>query len=131
MDHRLRAMTTLIVNITAERFGTEASKPAPSKPQSKENPVPQGRTQAAKEAIQVSGGSQESWPSEPESNPKETTLDLTEGRVPQMEAEGESQEEGSILGQPIQVDQTAPWPKEGWPPHLLQGGHKRSPQGHL
>ncbi len=74
--------------------------------------MPQGRTQAAKEAIQVSGGSQESWPSEPESNPKETTLDLTEGRVPQKEAEGESQEEGSILGQPIQVDQTAPWPKE-------------------
>ncbi len=74
--------------------------------------MPQGRTQAAKEAIQVSGGSQESWPSEPESNPKETTLDLTEGRVPQKEAEGESQEEGSILGQSIQVDQTAPWPKQ-------------------
>lgn len=30
VDHRLKAMTTLIVNITAERFGTEAPKPAPS-----------------------------------------------------------------------------------------------------
>ncbi len=72
---------------------------------------PQGRTQAAKEAIQVSGGSRESRPSGPESNPKKTTLDLTEGRVPQMVVEGESQEEGGILGQPIQVDQAAPWPK--------------------
>lgn len=29
VDHRLRTMTTLIVNIAAERFGTEAPKPAP------------------------------------------------------------------------------------------------------
>ncbi len=56
-----------------------------SKPQSKENQEPQGRTQAAKEAIQVSGGSRERWPSGPESNPKKTTLDLTEGRVLQKE----------------------------------------------
>ncbi len=30
VDHRLRTMTTLIVNIAAERFGTEVAKPAPS-----------------------------------------------------------------------------------------------------
>ncbi len=48
-----------------------------------------------------------------------------------MVAEGESQEEGGILGQPIQVDQAAPWPKESWPPHLLQGCHKLPPQGNL
>ncbi len=32
---------------------------------------------------------------------KETTLDLTQGRILQEAAEGESQEEGSILGQSI------------------------------
>lgn len=30
VDHRLKTMTTLIVNIAAERFGTEAPKPTPS-----------------------------------------------------------------------------------------------------
>ncbi len=30
VDHRLRTMTTLIVNIAAERFGIEASKPVPT-----------------------------------------------------------------------------------------------------
>jgi len=135
VDRRLKTVTTIIVNITAERLGTEEVHPAPAanapNPLNTENAESKGRTKVAQAALQEGRGSREGRTRRTLANSQEGAPDPSERGEPQKEAEREGKQESSISSQSLQVDQAAPSPEKDRPLDLLQRHYQRLPQVHL